>query len=225
MRDRLDAIAMAKLLVRVKPRFPSLQTLGLAVQHFPHFIGSDFPAHAVDVVLLSFIVRGRGTHVIDQDRYAERGASLAVTHHGQRHKIVTSPRGMEIINVYLDLDHHILPVLPPALQRVLPLLLPLHPHFVNRLNRIVRLQFDDPKPPGAASVGHRRRAVRAPAGYQEAAMLHWKLFLMQCCRQATRAAGSWLRLTRRWALKKCASTSTGLLPSITRWRRWPAGPV
>src|SRR5208283_3282850 len=126
-------------------------------------------------------------HIIDEDTFTESGASLAVTHYGQRHDILTDKRGMDVINVYLDLENHPLPVLPRALQEVLPLLLPLHPRFQHRLNRIVRLQFADPQPLAQLLFSIHRELKEREPGYEEAARLQFKLFLMLCCRHALKS--------------------------------------
>ena len=82
---------------------PSLRTLGIGVAYFPKYINHKLNLHSLDVVLLSFIIRGQGRHVIDDTTFEERGASLGVTHYGQRHDILTDEQGMDIINVYLNL--------------------------------------------------------------------------------------------------------------------------
>ena len=169
---------------RFKRRMPSLRSLGIAVEYFPRYINREINLHALDVVLLTFILRGRGRHVIGDETFAERGASLAVTHYGQQHDILTDPRGMDIVNVYLDLQNHPLPSLPRELQAVLPLFLPLHPRFQHRLNRIVRLQFDDPRPFAEPLFAIQREIENRPPGYEEAVGLRFKLFLMLCCRHA-----------------------------------------
>ncbi|MFA7345030.1 MAG: AraC family transcriptional regulator [Terrimicrobiaceae bacterium] len=169
---------------RLKQRQPSLRSLGIAVEYFPRYINREIRPHALDVVLLTFILRGRGRHVIGDETFAESGASLAVTHYGQRHDILTDSRGMGILNVYLDLQHHPLPSLPRGLQAVLPLLLPLHPRFQHQLNRIVRLQFDDPRPFAEPLFAIRSEIENRPPGYEEAVALRFKLFLMLCCRHA-----------------------------------------
>lgn len=173
-------------MLTLKKRHPSLRTLGLAVEYFPRYVNRKARLHSLDVVLLSFIIRGRGRHQIDDETFAETGASLAVTHYGQRHDILTDRRGMDVINVYLDLEHHPLPVLPRPLQPVLPLLLPLHPRFVHRHNRIVRLQFDDPRPLAQLLFAIQRELQNREAGYEEAVQLQFKLFLILCCRHALR---------------------------------------
>ncbi len=166
----------------MKHKLPIRASLGIDVQYFPGYKNHKINLHSLEVVLLSFILRGRGRHRIDNDEYIESGSSLAVTHYGQRHDILTDEHGMDIINVYLDLQHHSLPVLPAMLQPVLPLLLPLHPRFAHRLNRIVRLQLNDPQPLAQELFAIQRELQAQAVGYDEAVRLHWKLFLMQCCR-------------------------------------------
>ena len=163
-----------------------MRTLGVAVEYYPHYVNRAVDLHSLDVVLLSFIVRGRGHHQIDDETFAVTGASLGVTHYGQQHSIVTDARGMDVINVYLDLEHHPLPVLPRELQEVLPLLLPLHPRFQHRLNRIVRLQFDDPQPLADLLFSIQRELKERDAGYKEVVRLLFKQFLIYCCRHARR---------------------------------------
>jgi AraC-like DNA-binding protein len=171
--------------IQVRGRHPSLQTLGIAVEHYPHYVNRREDLHFVDVVLLSFIVRGRGTHHVDDERFDESGASLTVTHYHQRHTIVTSARGMEVINVYLDPARHVLPAMPDErLQRLLPLLIPLHPRFAHRLNRVVRLQFDRPNPLSGHLLAIKQELADRAPGYEEAVRLLWKLFLLGCCRRA-----------------------------------------
>lgn len=167
-----------------KRRFPSLRTFGLAVEYFPGYVNRKIGMHSLDVVLLSFIIRGHGRHIIGNETFDETGASLAVTHYGQEHDILTERRGMDVINLYLDLQNHPLPTLLRELQPVLPLLLPLHPKFQHRLNRIVRLQFDDPQPLADLLFAIRRELDTREHGCQEVVPLLFKLFLILCCRHA-----------------------------------------
>lgn len=169
-----------------KRHLPSLAALGIGIEHFPHYVNRRLRLHAVDVVLLSVVLRGHGRHFIDNDTFEEGGASLAVTHYGQRHDILTDANGMDILNVYLDLETYLLPSLPGDLQDVLPLLLPLHPQFGHRLNRIVRLQFEDPAPAAALLFAMQRELQQREIGYEDATRQLFRLFLMLCCRQALR---------------------------------------
>jgi len=170
-----------------KRQLPSMRTFGVAVDYFPGYVNRKIRMHSLDVVLLSFIVRGRGRHIIGDDSFVETGASLAVTHYGQQHDILTDRRGMDVINVYIDLQNHPLPALPRELQPVLPLLLPLHPNFQHRLNRIVRLQFDDPQPLVALLFAIRKEIEAREPGCREVVPMLFKHFLILCCRHAMRA--------------------------------------
>jgi AraC-like DNA-binding protein len=175
---------MADRTVAIKHAHPTLKSLGIAVEYYPGYVNRRLNLHSVDVVLLSFILTGHGLHYIDRTKFTESGgATLAVTHYGQKQDIVTDEHGMDVINVYLDLQNHVLPVLPSKLQRVVPMLLPLHPRFVHSLNRIVRIRFDDAQPPAQRLFDIQNEIQRKRVGWQEAVRLHWKIFLMQCCRQ------------------------------------------
>jgi len=167
-----------------KVRFPSLRRIGLAVEHYPGYINRKIRMHAVDVVLLSFIIRGHGKHMIGSETFVETGGSLAVTHYGQQHDILTDSRGMDVFNLYLDLQNHPMPTLPLEFQAVLPLFLPLHPKFQHKHNRIVRLQFDDPQPLTDLLFAIRRELDTCEPGYLEVVPLLFKLFLIHCCRHA-----------------------------------------
>lgn len=165
-----------------KRRWPTLHTIGIAAEHYPAYVNRRLRLHSLDVVLLSFIVRGRGKHVIDDATFEEGGGSLAITHYGQRHDILTDRQGMEVINVYLDLQSHPLPVLPPELQKLLPFVLPLHPRFQHRLNRIVRLQFAEPHLLAAPLFTILRELENREPGHEEMILLHFRAFLLLCCR-------------------------------------------
>jgi len=121
---------------------------------------------------------------MDTDRYVERGGSVGITHYGQSHSIVSGPEGMEVMNIYLDVAHYPLPRVPAELNEVLPQLIPLHPHFGNRLNRIVRLQFEDPTRAVRHAFDMYDEVTRRPRGYVESARMLFALFLTECCRCA-----------------------------------------
>lgn len=167
-----------------KNHLPSMQRHGLAVEYFPAYVNRKLTLHSVDVVLVSFIIRGKGKHIIGDEVFMEKGSSLAVLHYGQQHDILTDRRGMDVINLYLDLQNHPLPVLPQEFEQVLPLLLPLHPKFLNRLNRIVRLDFEDAKPVADLLFALRRELDGNAPGSAEAVRLLVKFFLILCCRRA-----------------------------------------
>lgn len=127
------------------PHFPTLKRVGIAVEYFPNYINAKRRPHTVDVVLLSFTVRGRGTHFMGEEEYQEDAGSIGITHYGQEHDILTEKEGIAIFNIYLDLRNHPLPPFPAALRDVLAAILPLHPHLCHRLNRRVHLRLENPQ--------------------------------------------------------------------------------
>ena len=49
----------------LKYKFLSLKNLGIAVEYFPGYTNRKVNLHSLDVVLLSFILRGTGRHLIE----------------------------------------------------------------------------------------------------------------------------------------------------------------
>jgi AraC-like DNA-binding protein len=101
------------------------------------------------------------------------------------HSLLTFPgQPVDIINVYLDPLYHPLPTLPPELAGVLPEIVPLHAFLGHALNRVVRLRLPDPGAVRARLETVERELRERPPGYEEAARMLVRLFLMDCCREA-----------------------------------------
>ncbi len=163
-----------------------LRQLGVAVEYFPNYVNPQLRLHRVDCVLLSFVLRGKGSHYLGEDVFPESAGTLSITHYGQYHDIVTGPGGMDVLNIYLDLAHHPLPRLGAPLNTVLGDLLPHHPAFRNRLNRMVRIFFADTAAPAAHLFNIIQELQERPPGYQTSIQHHLALFLILCCREAMR---------------------------------------
>jgi AraC-like DNA-binding protein len=179
---------MAQILPRRFPRihqnFPSLRQHGLAVQYFRRYINRTEHQHSLDVVLLSVIVRGRGRHVMGDEVHRETGGSVAVTHYGQVHDIVTEARGMDIYNVYLDLRNHPLPLVPESLRPTLSAILPIHPRLAHQLNRRVWIRIDNPARL-AVSLGRIEEEMNSSQpGALEIVRHSFQVFLIDLCRAA-----------------------------------------
>jgi AraC-like DNA-binding protein len=171
--------------IRIKNRgLPTLAEVGVATQNFPHYTNDRLYIHRLDVLLLSFIMRGTCVHLIDDQRYPARGPSIGITHLDQTHCIFTEAGGIAIMNIYLDLERLRLPDLPSPLQEWIPSLLPLNPRFVNRLNRVQQLDLPEDSPlPTIAQLLDRELSGRQP-GWEEAALACMRLFLTELCRAA-----------------------------------------
>lgn len=167
-----------------KSGFGTVRSLGLATEHFPNYVNRRKSPHRVDVLLLSFIIRGEATHWMEGRGYREDGVSLGITHYGQPHTIVTGPEGIEIMNIYVDPGRLALPCLPPEPARMLPDILPLHSGFMNRVNRLVRLTFERPERAVELVRGIHSELTEGRPGANDAALTYFKLFLLECCRSA-----------------------------------------
>jgi len=169
-------------------KFKSLRTLGVAVEYFPCYVNRKLNMHTLDVVLMTWIVRGRAVHIMGDHRHEETGRSLGITHYGQAHDILTDAAGIEVYNVYLNLKDHGLPRLPPELRGVLPDVLPLHPNLQHEINRRVRLQFDEEEDAITPLIARMDRELRGKApGAGEVVRDCLRILLIECCRQALRA--------------------------------------
>jgi AraC-like DNA-binding protein len=171
---------------RVRERFPSLRHLGIAVQHVPRYVNRRERQHSIDVVLLSVIVRGRGRHVLGHEVHRETGGSVAVTHYGQAHDIVTDARGMDVYNVFLDLRNHPLPVLPESFRATLSALLPIHPRLQHQLNRRVWIRIDEPERLATSLARMEKELKSSRPGALEIAQHSFQVFLIDVCRAAQR---------------------------------------
>jgi AraC-like DNA-binding protein len=181
---------------KVHWRFPSIKQFGLATEYFPKYVHRKEELHSVDVVLLSVILRGRGRHMLGDEIHPVTGSSVGVTHYGQSHDIITDAQGMEIYNVYLDLRHHTLPVLPESLRPTLSAILPIHPRLQHHLNRRVSIKIDHPERL-AASLRRMKEEMNSPApGALEIVQHSFQVFLIDLCRAARRHGFSLSRATK-----------------------------
>jgi len=177
---------LQKPVYRIHHRFPSIKRYGLAVEYFPNYVNRRETLSSVDVVLLSVILRGRGRHVLGDEVHQVTGSSVAVTHYGQMHDIVTDARGMGIYNVYLDLRNHTLPVLPENLRPTLSAILPIHPRLLHHLNRRVWIDIDQPDRLAANLRRIEEEMNSSRPGALEIVQHSFQVFLIDLCRAAQR---------------------------------------
>lgn len=158
----------------------------MAVQYFPKYIHRVENLHSLDVVLLSVILRGRGRHILGDEVHPIDGSSIAVTHYGQMHDIVTDARGIDAYNVYLDLRSHSLPVLPENLRPTLSAILPIHPRLLHHLNRRVWIPIDHPDRLAASLRRMEEEMNSSSPGALEIIQHSFQVFLIDICRAAQR---------------------------------------
>jgi len=180
---------MAKIippLRRIRHAYPSLQRYGVAVTYNPNYVNRREQQHSLDAVLLSVVIRGRGRHVLGDEVYREIGGSVAVTHYGQAHDIITDSRGMDVYNVFLDLRNHALPVVPENLRSTLSAILPIHPRLQHQLNRRVWIRIDQPERLAASLARMEEELASDSPGALEIMQHSFQIFLIDICRAAQR---------------------------------------
>ena len=177
---------LPRLSIRDASRIESLnlKSLGVAVRYFPSYVNTKLHLHSTDIVLLSFILRGTGKHYLGDNVYDEKPGYLSVTHYGQYHDIITGPGGMDVMNVYLDLERHPLPSLPSELQPILPEILPMHPCLQNKLNSMSHLFIKDHMTVARNLFAIESEIQNGKKGFQAAVRNYFSNFLIDCCRNA-----------------------------------------
>lgn len=165
---------------------PTLHSAGVALQRFPNYQETSLGPHTLNCVLFTCLVRGSAVHQMDDQTLHVGPGSVGITHYGQSHVLLTGREGVDVINVYADLQSHPLPVVPPPWDRTLASTLAPHPSVVHRHNRRVHLVFDQPQrmiEPLQWML--REQHAAAPACVQIMQQL-FSLFLVECCRVADR---------------------------------------
>jgi AraC-like DNA-binding protein len=170
-------------------RVDVLDELGLQMEYFPCYKNTsknnnEINLAEVEVVLFSIFLSGEGTHYIGDQSFYEKGVSIGITYYGVGHNIVTSKEGMEIMNFYLDLNILKYPDLTPELQPYLKTFLPFLNEERNPLLQMVRIELSNPETIKRLTFNMYDEFMNKPQGYAESVQLYFKLFLMECCRQA-----------------------------------------
>ncbi len=178
---------MAAPLFRVRNRFPTLASAGVAVEWFRRYVNPRPNPHGVDVTLLTCLVRGRARHQIGAESFQETGGSVGITQLGEAHTLVAGGPGVEVANVYLN-PAFPLPPVPQALLGARLALLPEHPGLVHRLDRRVRVEFPDFSAMGRLLRAMEAEQAGAGPGRDEALRGMLQVLVVWLCRQA-RAAG------------------------------------
>lgn len=161
----------------------TLEEAGVDLAYYPSYQNANRRMHSVEVLLLSCVLAGTGTHFMGDTTYQESGASIGIVHYGQEHDIVTSTP-MKIMNVFLDPLRHPLPEMPGRLAGVLPVLLPRHRGLGNRLNRMVHISIDNPQPLSDILFAMWRELREKPYGYESNSRHLLASFLILACRAA-----------------------------------------
>ncbi len=161
------------------------------------------------MALLSFVISGEAVHLLDDEKFVQKGPSIAITHYGMEHTIVTPKGQVDIFNIYLDLEKHSLPPLPSPLDNILPDFIPIHPRFQNKLNRVLRIDFDDQSKAVNLVFSLHEELENQSEGFEDSAIMYFKLLLIDICRQALRSG-----------IKPSVKANSGRVSRLEKLRRF-----
>lgn len=171
--------------VSLRHAHPSLDSTGVAVEWFENYVNPRPDVHDLDVVLLTFVVEGSGTHHVAGEERPTRGPCLDVSRLGESHSLVTDAGGMRVVNVYLS-ERFALPRLGDGLDDSLALVIPPVGPLTNRHNRLNRLDVEDPEPLLRLIRDLDSELRGDPAGRSTAVQARSTLLLLHCAREVAR---------------------------------------
>ncbi|MBA2479749.1 MAG: AraC family transcriptional regulator [Planctomycetes bacterium] len=168
--------------MRIETPQGGFNDIGFAVQHFPRYVQTHHWRHSHRFVEVNYIRRGRCTHHIGDRSFATGPGSFGITHYTQSHDLVTGADGVEVINLYVDAQRHLLPDVGSELSGALHQILPIHPSLRHRRNQFVHLQLDPAGPQDTLLDALLAEQSGRRAGYREAMLAHLRLLLVHCAR-------------------------------------------
>jgi len=160
----------------------NVKEFGFGMERFPGFVSSGKFIHTHDLIELVYVCRGEGTHILGDKEYPAVPGSLAIIHHHQAHGFKTGNGGLDLINLYLDMNRFPLPLMPEGLQNILPLIIPLHPRFRHNLRNVIHLRFEQPEGIERLLLRMQTELEERHEGFRESLQHYFTLFLIEACR-------------------------------------------
>ncbi|MBC8434676.1 MAG: helix-turn-helix transcriptional regulator [Verrucomicrobia bacterium] len=157
---------------------------GVAVQAFRNYVSTVLRPHQINMLVMSFIVRGEARHVITDAEFMAGVGSVGITRYGESHDILTDQEGIDLYNIYLDPRQFPVPQAPYELRHVQQVLFPESDRFRHLLNRSMHFQFDDPAQLLHIVRGIERETLNPQAGSDEMVRSLFQLLIIACCRAA-----------------------------------------
>lgn len=159
-----------------------LNDIGFGVQHLPRYRQTARDPHTHDILEMAYVVSGKCAHRIGKATYDNGPGSLGIVHYSQEHDFVTDAAGIDVYNLYFDIERRPLPPIGAELQHALQSIVPMHPVLRHQQNRFVHLVLE---PDGELLPLLRamddEQTKRRP-GWREALLHLQKMFLIACAR-------------------------------------------
>ncbi|MFA5687755.1 MAG: AraC family transcriptional regulator [Kiritimatiellales bacterium] len=160
-----------------------LKHTGLAFDYFPAFKQNHHEFHTHEYIEMLFVISGTFRHIAGERTYDETAGGLTILNFNQFHTL-NAAAPVELVNVYWNPARYIPPELPQPLNDQIQKLIPLHPQFSHRLNRIIHLQMTDPEKTKNLLLMLCAEQKHKTAGTGAAIDALFRLFLIELCRAA-----------------------------------------
>ncbi len=178
----LTVVKTFHLDLRDRENNSNLKEFGFGIERFPGFVSSGNVVHTHDLIELVYVCRGEGTHILGAQETPAVPGSLAIIHHHQAHGFKTGSGGLDLINLYLDINCFPLPLMPAGLQNILPLIVPLHPRFHHNLRNVIHLRFEQPDSIERLLLRMLSELEERHEGFRESLQHYFTIFLIEACR-------------------------------------------
>lgn len=127
----------------IRARLPALDRFGVAIEWYDSYTNGEPRLHALDVVLLTLVISGRGRHVLGDEERVTVGPCLDVSRLGEPHSLITDTEGMQVVNIYLADDRPPSPRLGDGLDELLELVIPPPAPFIVPAESLRRWDIED----------------------------------------------------------------------------------
>ncbi|RKX45868.1 MAG: hypothetical protein DRP64_04060 [Verrucomicrobia bacterium] len=162
-----------------------LKATGLGVELIREFKYVPDPFHTHEFVEMLFMLRGTCEHYTGDYTFKEKAGNMAIINYNQFHCYRMTDDPFDFMNIYWNPEKYHAPELPEPLSSRLHDLIPAHPKLGHRLNRIVRLQLDDPEETHRLLFRLYKEQNEEAPGSEAAIDALFRLLLIEVCRSAS----------------------------------------
>jgi AraC-like DNA-binding protein len=119
-----------------------LKDCGIAVQSFRGLTNYNVAQHSHDILEMLFIKQGHVKQRLEQREAIICQGCLTIINYGQSHNLYIGDEPADLINIYVDFSRANFNGIDESLKAKLREVLPLHPAFGHKLNKVIQLQIE-----------------------------------------------------------------------------------
>ncbi|AQQ71344.1 Regulatory protein SoxS [Limihaloglobus sulfuriphilus] len=119
-----------------------LENCGIAVQSFRGLANYNVAQHRHDILEMLFIKQGQANQRLEQSETILSRGCLTIINYGQSHNLYIGSEQADLINIYVDFSKANFNGIDENLKTKLREILPLHPAFGHKLNKVIQLQVE-----------------------------------------------------------------------------------